>query len=108
MKKLILLLSIACVALPTATLAETKWVDAGGAACPQTCSDQSMFAVGAGKYGGDANRYYVCAGEAQGLRPGYNLANASPGNACQIGFDSKETAFPIKKCLCADVNIKIE
>lgn len=56
--KMLLAVALGCAINASAAMAETKWVDANGAACPQTCSDQSMFAVGAGVYKDNANRYY--------------------------------------------------
>jgi hypothetical protein len=95
------LLSIlfALAAASGSALADPKWVEATGKSCPEACIDEGLIPVAGGIYTPTKNAYYICAADAEGLRPGYNLT-AVPARTCNVGHDSKEKALNNARCLC--------
>lgn len=89
------------------TKSETKWVPAANKACSQVCADQKLLPVGGGLSGPNKNRYYVCAVDANGMRPGFTVVGITPGNSCIAGFGGKGTARPNAQCLCSTDKIEI-
>lgn len=109
----IIVASILTIGASPALSQSVAWVkDSSGSnvskPCTQICEDfggDNMFAVRGGKWKGETP-YYVCAGQMEGLRPGYQVTGVF-NNACNVGHDGKDKqTVPI--CLCSSKPIKAE
>ena len=87
------------------------WVNStGGRSCEETCGAVQKEPALAGNYYGPwhsgrefqgAGKFFtICAAEAEGLRPGYNLNNSPWREKCWVGYNSNEVGVPEFKCLC--------
>jgi hypothetical protein len=93
--------------LSSTALADPRWIEARGKTCPEACDEADLRAVAAGKYGTN-NNYYVCAAQAEGLRPGYNLTSSAAPRSCNVGHDSREKGLDNARCLCHSKRVMAE
>ena len=96
--RLVPLAVLLTLVLPEASYAYT-FVDGRGSRCDVACEARSMKAVTSGKYTPNGESFFVCAGAAEGWRPGYNLA-PDWSSTCTIGWDGRGFHQPSYKCLC--------
>jgi hypothetical protein len=102
---------LSAVFAPALASADPVWVEAKPPAhCATICNNRSLFPVAGGTFMANqtANPYYVCAGEAQGLRPGWNSTAAEYPATCVVGFGKGSPAISSYSCLCYTKNIKAD
>jgi hypothetical protein len=92
---LISVLVLSCSAQAIAT----QWVDGRGQRCDLACEAQGANAYSSGTYRSNGEEYYICAGQAEGDRPGYNLA-PDWADGCYVGVGGQEIKARLYKCLC--------
>jgi len=80
-----------------------EWIEANGRPCEQVCRAARLQPVSSGVHapGGREmrDRFYICAADMNGWRPGYNL-QPQWSRACWVGFGGREVAAPNYACAC--------
>lgn len=105
LKALLVAATLAAPILPTAGFAadDVQWKAANGRSCDQVCSGAGLTAISTGVHtpGNQVtqDKFYVCATNMNGFRPGYNL-KPKWANACYVGFGGKEVGAKNYECGC--------
>jgi hypothetical protein len=88
---------------PPMSRGSVRWIPGRGQSCDAACNGAGLRAVNSGNYftnGRDTgNAFYVCAGEAEGRRPGYNL-RPNWADTCMVPQAGSEVRTDRYACLC--------
>ena len=82
-----------------------SWVGSNRTVCSEACSREDLKPIASGNYIG-GGQYFVCATEASGIRPGYNLEGGRGDAACYVGRGGEEQYNHIFHCLCTSHDIR--
>ena len=77
-----------------------SWVNGNGQSCDVACAANGRVAVISGVYTKNGSPFYICAGNEEGYRAGYNL-RPKWTDACVVGYGSKEKFSRPFRCLCS-------
>ena len=83
--------------------ADIQWKPGNGRSCDQVCSAARLTALYSGVHtpGNQVtqDKFYICATNMNGYRPGYNL-KPKWASACWVGYGGKEVAAKEYECAC--------
>ncbi|MFG1189979.1 hypothetical protein [Xanthobacter flavus] len=88
---------------PAGFAADIQWKPANGGSCDQVCSAARLTALYSGVHAPGnqvtQDKFYICATNMNGYRPGYNL-KPKWSSACWVGYGGKEVAAKNYECAC--------
>lgn len=80
-----------------------RWIPGNGQACEAVCRQAGMHGLRSGshitRHGDTGDDYFVCAGDASGWRPGFNL-QPSWADTCIVAYGGREIRTERYTCAC--------